>query len=217
MSTVKEILELNKSIFKKKTSEINNLKNQKRKVEEEAAEKINNLKRKLEEQEQVINKFRQAEAERIQGIRRREAVPCKPTCLTCPTMVRTPSVTSSKTGETVELKHNLNCRSEYSVYVINCRACPYKYVGAAKVSIHERSQGHRREIKKNIGSLGRHFHSGDPRCSEAGYTLQLLDQSPDYQMRSLRQLEGWYALQLPEVFDSGSNQRVEGKNIRKKK
>ena len=97
----------------------------------------------------------------------------------------------------------------------SCRAFPYRYVGSAKDPLHRRTSGHRREVNKNIGSLGEHFHSGV--CSEAGYTLQLLDQSPDYQVDSLRRLEGWYARQLPEVFESGSNQRHEGQYKRKKK
>ena len=75
---------------------------------------------------------------------------------------------------------------------------------------------HRREIKDNKTSIGRHFNSEF--CSNAKYSLQILDQSPDYQMDSLLSLEGFYSGILPEVFEEGGgNSREEGKNVRKNK
>ena len=65
-------------------------------------------------------------------------------------------------------------------------------------------------------SVGQHFSS--ELCSYDDYSLQILDQSPDYQMESMRRLEGYFCGLLPEVFgEGGGNSREEGKNVRMNK
>ena len=72
-------------------------------------------------------------------------------------------------------------------------------------------QGHCRETKKKIGALA-HFNSDS--CREKDYSLTIIKQAKDY--KTLKRLEGFYQRKFPECFDWG-NQRMEGRNIRKKK
>ena len=213
MSTVKELLQLQKRIFLKKDLEIRYLKNKLMEVEKRFQDQLADAEKLDQEVKKLRLKNQKRRSERILKIKEREARRCKPRCLCCKDRVTSvTSVTSTKTGQTFEVKPQLTCNSEFTIYLLSCRHCTWRYCGRAKKGVRIRSQGHRREVKRNIGALGLHFNKTGP-CKDAGYSMIILDQATDYKMSSLKFLEGFYSLQVPEVFESG-NKRLEGQNIR---
>ena len=213
MSTVKELLQLQKGCFRKKDREILDL----REKLEDYERKFQDQKTKLEKLEKKetlrIARIQKKKDERILERKKREARRCKPRCLCCKDRVTSvDSVTSYQTGNTVLLTPDLTCNSEMTIYLLSCRNCDWRYVGSAKRGVRVRSQGHRREVKTNRGALGLHFHK-DGACKDSGYSLTLLGQVSDMNMGSLLKLEGFFQRKIPEIFESG-NKRLEGQDKR---
>ena len=69
----------------------------------------------------------------------------KDNCLTCPYLIETDHMISSK-GNIIPLQQNLDCRSEGVIYVIKCKACGIMYVGQTIQELHARITEHRSTI-----------------------------------------------------------------------
>ena len=67
---------------------------------------------------------------------------CRP-CLTrrdyicCQQVLRTNIFTSYRTGETFKIFHQLNCKSSYLIYLLQCRICQ-QHVGKSETSFNIR-------------------------------------------------------------------------------
>ena len=70
----------------------------------------------------------------------------KPNCLTCPHLIETDHMISSK-GQIIPLKHSLNCHSKGIIYCIKCRKCGIMYVGQTRLHLNTRLTEHRSTIK----------------------------------------------------------------------
>ena len=164
-----------------------------------------------EENSRLFNQLENEINKRVEERLRREQRGCKPRCKSCKARVRSDEVLSYETGETLEVKPNLNCNSEMVIYLIECRRCPsFRYVGSAKDGMKIKSQGHRREARHKIGPLS-HFNSGG--CTLEDYTITILDQlrhnQTENEMKKLLKLEGFWMMKIPECI----NRRLEEEEI----
>ena len=89
---------------------------------------------------------------------------------------------SSVTNQNYYMRHKLNCKSRFVIYLVTCKRCHEQYVGKAtqtlkrgkKEGIKSRHYGHRKEIKEKSSPLGEHFHlSGS--CGDESFELQIID------------------------------------------
>ena len=92
-------------------------------------------------------------------------------CLLCPKLAVSKKFTSTFTGFSYSIRHHLNCKSRYVVYLVTCRACLCQYVGMTTDPMHTRHTGHRREIEDESTPLGRHF----ARCGYSNFSIQIID------------------------------------------
>merc|ERR1711910_275215 len=136
MSTVKEILELNRGIFKKKTAEILCLRAELNLMEAE-------VEKWRTREAQRIKLAEKKKALKIKAREKREARKCKASCQSCETRVTPETVISQKTKEVIDVNPNLTCNSEMVVYLVSCKRCPWRYIGKTTRGVRIRSQGHR--------------------------------------------------------------------------
>ena len=81
---------------------------------------------------------------------------------------------SSVTNQTYYMRHKLNCKSRFVIYLVTCNrpGCGEQYVGKTAQTMYVRHMaGHKKEIKEESTPLGRHFHS----CKYENFELQIID------------------------------------------
>ena len=65
---------------------------------------------------------------------------------------------SQQTKRTFNIFFNLNCKSEYVIYLMECILCKIKYVGKAETAFNLRLNKHRKDTKKPNSILAcKHF------------------------------------------------------------
>ena len=67
-------------------------------------------------------------------------------CTHCARINTGTSFTSRATGNTFELRHNMNCKSENLVYLITCKKCSLQYVGQTTQQVSKRMNSHKFDI-----------------------------------------------------------------------
>ena len=79
--------------------------------------------------------------------------------LCCKHIVSTKTFTSQTTGETLDILHNLNCRSKNSIYLGHCALCvKSQYVGKCEPPANTRINTHRHDVNSpNGGPFDKHF------------------------------------------------------------
>ena len=60
----------------------------------------------------------------------------------------TKTFTSQQTKQTLKIFFNLNCKSEYVIYLLECILCKIQYVGKAETALNLRINNHRKDTKK---------------------------------------------------------------------
>ena len=60
----------------------------------------------------------------------------------------TNTFTSQQTKQTLKIFFNLNCKSEYVIYLLECILCKIQYVGKAETALNLRINNHRKDTKK---------------------------------------------------------------------
>ena len=85
--------------------------------------------------------------------------PCLKNCQNCQRMTRAKTVKSFSTDFKFVIRNNLDCRSHYVIYLIECCKCGIQYVGQTTNSIAMRLTAHMTDIKKNKNTtVARHFN-----------------------------------------------------------
>jgi hypothetical protein len=84
---------------------------------------------------------------------------CGTACSTCPHMTTTTEFTSNITSIKYKIQHNITCKTENLIYLIQCKRCPAQYVGETKNSINYRLTRHRSSHKtKRDEPVANHFN-----------------------------------------------------------
>ena len=83
-------------------------------------------------------------------------------CGLCPHIQESSTFTSTKTSETFQLQHSLNCSSQDVIYLITCTRCGLQYVGQTATPLRERFWKYRNRINRqephpNLTLVEEHF------------------------------------------------------------
>lgn len=109
-------------------------------------------------------------------------------CLLCPRLREGSSFSSTFTGLSYKMKHNLTCKSTYVIYLITCRSCRKQYTGKTTQYMHLRHGGHRSEVENESSELGEHF----AHCGIGNMSIQIIDCVKPGEDEALSILEGYW-------------------------
>ena len=108
-----------------------------------------------------------------------------------------------KTGRTYKIRHQVDCRSSWIIYLISCKHtnCGKQYVGKSKRELYKRHYGHRNQFKNKISELGKHFHSDEHGMENVA--IQVIDQVKIGNTVALEHCEGFWQTQLMTLVENG--------------
>ena len=145
---------------------------------------------------------------------------CRP-CLTrynnlcCKHISSTSSFKSNQTNETFKIFHNTNCRSDYVVYLLECRKCKIQYVGKTETPFNVRLNNHRigaNKQKEDTIPAARHFSQGHNFNQDAKFTIieQIKDKtkSKEEKRKILLNRENFWITKLKTLTPHGLNQEL---------
>ena len=122
----------------------------------------------------------------------------------CITLQEATHFSSTFTGLTYKIRHNLTCKSSYSVYLITCKKCSKQYTGSSTDPMNVRHGGHRQEIREERTELGRHF----ARCGEEHLSIQIIDCVREEAEDALRYVEGIWQNRLATFEENEGNMNI---------
>ena len=94
--------------------------------------------------------------------------------VSCPVLIEGNHFASTNTKKTYQIKQNLNCESEFVIYLGTCQKCKGQYVGKSQTPFKKRHSNHKQEIRKKYGGLGNHY--GGDGCGYENLRIQIIDQ-----------------------------------------
>ena len=65
----------------------------------------------------------------------------------CKQVKTTITFKSQQTNKTWKIIHNTNCRTEYGIYLMECKTCNEKYIGKNEAPFNIRLNNHRKNVK----------------------------------------------------------------------
>ena len=68
--------------------------------------------------------------------------------LCCKRIVHTTTFRSNQTNRIFHIYHNLNCKSKYVIYLLECTKCKTQYIGKAETEFNIRLNNHRKDVWK---------------------------------------------------------------------
>ena len=82
-------------------------------------------------------------------------------------METTTTFKSQQTNKTCEIFHNTNCKTEYVIYLMECKICNLQYVGKNETSFNIRLNNYRKDVKDPQAILAdKHFHKNGHRLNK---------------------------------------------------
>ena len=88
-------------------------------------------------------------------------------------MIHTYTFQSVQTKETFDIYHDVNCKSKYVIYLLECKLCKVQYVGKSETAFNIRLNNHRKDIKNpNAIPICKHFNEpGHDFTNHAKFTV----------------------------------------------
>ena len=86
--------------------------------------------------------------------------PClsKTRTLCCKQVISTTSFKSNQTNRIFKIFHNINCKSTFLIYLLECNICNIQYVGKSETTFNIRLNNHRKDVKDpNALPADKHF------------------------------------------------------------
>ena len=80
--------------------------------------------------------------------------------LCCKQIVHTATFRSKQTNRIFHIYHNLNCKSKYAIYLLECTKCKIQYVGKAETEFNIRFNNHWKDVWKPDAIPASHHFSG---------------------------------------------------------
>ena len=78
--------------------------------------------------------------------------------LCCIQIVKTTTFQSNQNKRTYTIYHNVNCKSKYTIYLMECTKYKLQYVGKGETELNLRTNNHRKDVLKwNAIPVDRHF------------------------------------------------------------
>ena len=106
----------------------------------------------------VRSKFKHPEQSQPKG-----CAPCKKNrCINCKHVKDTKSFRSITTNCNFKIFHDVNCKSDWVIYLMECKNCNLQYVGKSKTPFNIRLNNHRSHVKKKHLScmVTKHYTNG---------------------------------------------------------
>ena len=133
--------------------------------------------------------------------------------LCCKQVKQIKTFQSCRTKETFQIIHNLTCRSENLIYLLQCRICRLKYAGKSATPFNIRLNTHRKDAKSQASILAcKHFSEQNHNFQQhAEFTLieQIKKQTTAEETRTLlKQRENFCVLKLKILYLDGLNQEL---------
>ena len=110
--------------------------------------------------------------------------------------------------------HNLNCKSKYVIYLLECTKCKIKYVGKAETESNIRLNNHQKDVwKPDAIPAIRHFSGKDHNFNtHARFILteqiRYVDINTEKSKERLKQRESFWILTLETLTLKGVNQEL---------
>ena len=132
----------------------------------------------------------------------------------CQQVLKANTFTSYRTAETFRNFHQLNCKSSYLIYLLQCRICQLQYVGKSETSFNIRLSNHKKESKnKNPILACKHFQNPKqnfPRDAKFNLIEEITKTfTTSEQLRLLlKKRKNFRILKLNTLYPDGLNQEL---------
>ena len=131
--------------------------------------------------------------------------------LCCKQVKQTKTLQSYRTKETFQIFHNLTCKSENLIYLLQCRICQLQYVGKSGTPFNIRLNNPRKDPKSQASILEcKYFNEQNYSFQQhAEFTLieQIKKQTTAEETRTLlKRRENFWVLKLKTLYPDGLNQ-----------
>ena len=127
---------------------------------------------------------------------------CNKCRVVCPILEETKIFKSTNTGKVYKIKQNVNCTSDWVIYLSTCKKCRGQYVGKSKTSFKLRHSNHKMEIKNVKGGLGQHY-GGRAGCGYANVSIAIIEQVKHKNLKFLAEREVYWQHQLRAFVENG--------------
>ena len=138
---------------------------------------------------------------------------CNRCKVACPKIQESKFFTSTNTQKRYKIKQNLNCDSDFLIYLVTCRKCHGQYVGKSQTKFKLRHSNHKREIKNDIGGLGHHYHEDKGGCGYDNFTVILIEQVEQKTPKFLAEREVYWQHQLRVYIENGGRAHCYRKEV----
>ena len=123
---------------------------------------------------------------------------------------------STNTKRTYKIKKNVDCDSEWVIYLVTCKKCKGQYVGKSKTPFKQRHSNHKVEIRKRVGGLGHHYGGGGGGdCTYEDISITIIEQVEKKTLEFLADRECYWQHQLRVYVQNGGKAHCYRKDIGK--
>ena len=146
-----------------------------------------------------------------------ECKPCllRSDCQCCKQINKTNTFSSKTTKKTFNIRHNLNCKSNREIYLMDCQKCGAQYVGKSETPFNIRLNNHRKDVQ-NLQvtlSVSQHFHEANHSFNrDAKFTqieqIKNNSMSQKDMCRTLEDHEDLWILKLGTLRPNGLNDKL---------
>ena len=163
---------------------------------------------KLIENGKVKRKF----TNKIQG----KSTPCLANngTLCCKQVVHTTTFRRNQTNRIFQIYHNLDCKSKYVIYLLECTKCKIQYVRKTETKFNIRLNNHRKDVwKPDVIPASRHFSGINHKFNiHAKFILieQIchIDIDKEKNRERIKQKENFWILTLETLTPKGLNRKL---------
>ena len=115
---------------------------------------------------------------------------------------------STHTGEEFIIYCNANCKTENSIYPLECAICGLQYIGETKQQLSKRLNGHRSDGNcKSDLPLSRHLRSTGHHDSFGKLKVTIIDHNPKWDDKSIQERESFWIRKLKTLSPNGINEK----------
>ena len=135
--------------------------------------------------------------------------------LCCKQVVHTTAFWSTQANRIFQICHNLNCKSKYVIYLLECNKCKIQYVGKAETEFNIRHNNHQKDVwKPDAISASSHFSGKNHNFNtHAKFVLieqiRHIDIAKEKNKERLKQRENFWILLLETLTPKGLNQELD--------
>ena len=121
---------------------------------------------------------------------------------------------SNQTNRIFHIYHNLNCKSKYAFYLLECTKCKIQYVGKAETEFTIRLNNHQKDVWKPDAIPASRYFSGKNHNFNTNAQFILIEQirhvyiDTEKTKERLKQRENSWILTLETLTPKGLNQEL---------